>query len=246
MVAEGLRPATASSSTECSRCSRAPACTRPPSRRTPRRSRTRQRRRRDLEVLHHRPIFATVISAFIVIAGLGGMIARCRSPPYPNIVPPTDRRGRVLSGRDRGRSRRRSPRRSSRRSTASRTCCTCSSTNSGDGTLTIKITFAVGTDPDLAAINVNNRVQAAVPRLPEEVRRQGVMVRKASAELPADRLARFAGRPACDLLALSNYASLNVLDEIRRMPGVGDAQMLAARTTRSASGCSPTSSRSSA
>ena len=88
----------------------------------------------------------------------------------------------------------------------------------------INVTFAVGSDPDLAAINVNNRVQAAVPRLPEEVRRQGVVVRKASSSDAADRRHSLAGRQH-RMLELSNYASLNILDEIRRIPGVGDVQM---------------------
>ncbi len=55
-----------------------------------------------------------------------------------------------------------------------------SSVNSGNGTLMITVTFNIGTNPDMNAVNVNNRIQAAVPRLPEEVRRQGVVVRKAS------------------------------------------------------------------
>ena len=72
---------------------------------------------------------------------------------------------------------------------------------------------------------MNNRIQAAVPRLPEEVRRQGVVVRKASTSIPADRRACIRRTAARITLALSNYASLNVLDEMRRVPGVGDAQM---------------------
>ena len=98
------------------------------------------------------------------------------------------------------------------------------SVNSGDGTLTMNITFAIGTDPDLAAINVNNRVQAAVPRLPEEVRRQGVVVRKASTSI-LQVVALTSPDQSLGMLELTNYASLNILDEIRRVPGVGDAQM---------------------
>ena len=80
-----------------------------------------------------RPIFACVISAFIVIAGLAGIRALPISA-YPNIIPPQVEGMLYMN-----------------------------SINSGDGMLSITVTFEVGADPDLAAINVNNRVQAAVP-----------------------------------------------------------------------------------
>ena len=86
------------------------------------------------------------------------------------------------------------------------------------------MTFNVGTDPDLAAINVNNRVQAAVPRLPEEVRRQGVVVRKASTTF-LQIVGITSPDGSMDALALSSYTALNILDEMRRIPGVGDVQM---------------------
>src|SRR5690606_7586289 len=85
------------------------------------------------------------------------------------------------------------------------------SVNAGDGTLAINVTFNVGADPDLAAINVNNRVQAAVPRLPEEVRRQGVVVRKASTSI-LQIVGVTSPDGSMDTLALSSYASLNILD----------------------------------
>src|SRR5690606_17355984 len=97
------------------------------------------------------------------------------------------------------------------------------SVNSGNGTLTINVSFNVGADPDLATINVNNRIQAAVPRLPEEVRRQGVVVRKASANL-LQIVAITSPGAQMSLLDMSSFVSLNVVDELRRVPGVGDAQ----------------------
>jgi multidrug efflux pump subunit AcrB len=170
-----------------------------------------------------RPIFACVLSAFIVIAGLAGMRALPISA-YPNIVPPMV----TLAARYPG----------ANAETIAETVAApleqeingvehmlyMQSVNSGDGTLMMNITFAIGTDPDMAAINVNNRVQAAVPRLPEEVRRQGVVVRKASTSI-LQVVALTSPDQSLGMLELTNYASLNILDEIRRVPGVGDAQM---------------------
>ncbi|HEU4653998.1 MAG TPA: multidrug efflux RND transporter permease subunit [Steroidobacteraceae bacterium] len=170
-----------------------------------------------------RPIFACVISAFIVLAGLGGIRALPVSA-YPNIIPPQVTVTAVYPG--------------ATAETIAQTVAApleeqingvegmlyMQSVNAGDGTIQINVTFQVGADPDLAAINVNNRVQAAVPRLPEEVRRQGVIVRKASSSI-LQIVTLTSPDQSKDLLTLSNYALLNVLDELRRVPGVGDVQM---------------------
>jgi hydrophobe/amphiphile efflux-1 (HAE1) family protein len=170
-----------------------------------------------------RPIFACVISAFIVLAGLGGIRA-LPIAAYPNIIPPQVAVTAVYPG--------------ATAETIAETVAApleeqingvegmlyMQSINAGDGTLTINVTFEVGADPDLATINVNNRVQAAVPRLPEEARRQGVVVRKASASI-LQIISLSSPDGSMDALAMSNYALLNILDEIRRVPGVGDVQM---------------------
>ena len=170
-----------------------------------------------------RPIFACVISAFIVLAGLGGMRALPISA-YPDIIPPQVTVSATYPG--------------ATAETIAETVAApleeeingvedmlyMQSVNAGNGTLAINVTFNVGADPDLAAINVNNRIQAAVPRLPEEVRRQGVVVRKASANM-LQIVTIFSPDGSQDMLSMSSYASLNVLDELRRVKGVGDVQM---------------------
>jgi multidrug efflux pump len=96
---------------------------------------------------------------------------------------------------------------------------------SSDGTMTLSVTFRPGTDPDAAQVQVQNRVAQALARLPEDVRRQGVVTQKQSSNitlvvhlLSPDR--RY------DSVYLRNYAALHVIDELRRINGVGDALAL--------------------
>jgi HAE1 family hydrophobic/amphiphilic exporter-1/multidrug efflux pump len=175
-----------------------------------------------------RPLFATVVSAFIVIAGL----AAFRELPvamYPNIAPPQISVSTVYPG-------------ASAEVIAETVAAPLeqalngvedmlymrSGSSSTAGTLEIAITFAVGTDPDIAVINVQNRVQSALQLLPEEVRRQGVTVQKA---LPSFLMILSFDSPdgRYDDLFVSNYATLNIIDELRRIPGVGNVQVFGAR-----------------
>lgn len=102
-----------------------------------------------------------------------------------------------------------------------------SSRSADDGSLTIDVTFAIGTDPDIAAVNVQNRVDRAMALLPEEVRRQGVTTQ---AQQPSLLLIVNLTSPegSRDALFLSNYASINILDRLRRVEGVGEAEILGA------------------
>jgi multidrug efflux pump len=92
----------------------------------------------------------------------------------------------------------------------------------GNGSMSINVFFAVGTDPDMAQVMVNNRVQIATAQLPEEVRRLGVSVIKRA---PAILLMIILTSPdnRYDEVFLHNYMALNIQDEIKRVPGVGDA-----------------------
>jgi HAE1 family hydrophobic/amphiphilic exporter-1/multidrug efflux pump len=103
-----------------------------------------------------------------------------------------------------------------------------SSVAQSSGTLVITATFEVGTNVDTATVNVNNRVKIAEPRLPDVVRQFGVTAQKRSNDIlmvaaitsPSDEYSN---------LYLSNYALVNVLDELKRLPGVGDAAVLGAK-----------------
>jgi HAE1 family hydrophobic/amphiphilic exporter-1/multidrug efflux pump len=98
-----------------------------------------------------------------------------------------------------------------------------SSSSDSSGTLTITATFEVGTDIDQATFNVSNRVNIALPRLPEEVRRTGLRIEKRSNDILLVFMLISSEKGKYDPLFLSNYATLNLLDELKRTKGVGDA-----------------------
>jgi multidrug efflux pump subunit AcrB len=103
-----------------------------------------------------------------------------------------------------------------------------SSQSTGDGNLTITVTFEIGTDINVALNLTQNRVQDALSRLPEDVQRLGVQVRKA---IPSILLAVHLYSPdkSRDTLYLSNYATLHIKDVLARLPGVGDVQFQGGR-----------------
>ena len=141
-----------------------------------------------------RPIFAAVISMFLVLAGLAAM----RMLPiaqYPEIAPPVVTVTAVYPGAS--------------AETLEQTVAApienaingvpnmiyMSSTSSSNGVVSIQVTFDIGTNVDDAAVNVNNRVKQVEPRLPEEVRRQGVTVERGSSVVPAGARVLFARQP---------------------------------------------------
>jgi multidrug efflux pump subunit AcrB len=99
------------------------------------------------------------------------------------------------------------------------------STSGNDGSYTLTISFKIGTDPDINTVNVQNRVSLATPKLPQEVTRSGVTVKKKSSALlqvinlysPKDSKTKY------DTLFLNNYATISILDDIKQVNGVGDA-----------------------
>jgi multidrug efflux pump len=166
-----------------------------------------------------RPVFAAVISIIIVLAGLMAM----RSLPvaqYPQILPPEVSVSATYAG-------------ASAQVIAETVAAPLEQSingvegmiyqqsNSGGNAMSLSVYFEVGTDPDQATIDVNNRVQAALAKLPEEVRRQGVKVQKKSSDI-LQVVTLFSPDDSLDPVYISNYALINVIDELKRLPGVGD------------------------
>ena len=174
-----------------------------------------------------RPLFATVVSAFIVIAGLAAFRALPVSM-YPDITPPAVTVSTVYPGASSDVVAETVAAPLEQALNGVEGMLYMRSASSSSGALQITVTFAVGTDPDIALVNVQNRVQTALPLLPEEVRREGVTVTKG---LPGflQILALDSPDGRYDEIFISNYGTVYVFDELRRIPGVGDIQVFGAR-----------------
>jgi len=98
------------------------------------------------------------------------------------------------------------------------------SSSGNDGSYSLTVSFELGTNPDIDTVNVNNRVQQALSKLPSDVQRYGLTVRKRSAAI-LEFLQFYSEGGKQDPLFISNYVTINVLDRLQRTPGVGDAQL---------------------
>jgi multidrug efflux pump subunit AcrB len=98
------------------------------------------------------------------------------------------------------------------------------SVSGDDGSYSLLVSFELGTDPDINAVNVNNRVQVALSKLPQDVQRQGITVKKKSSAL-LGVVAVSSPKQTYDPLFISNYVTINMLDQIKSTPGVGDASL---------------------
>lgn len=172
----------------------------------------------------NRPVFASVLSIIVVIAGL---IALVVSPieEYPQLTPPQIVVSADYTGAD--------------AATIAETVASplenaingvqdmiyMQSTSSSSGTMSLNVYFATGTDPQAASVNVNNRVAPVLNTLPEEVRRMGVSVKESSSSM-LEVLSFYDESGQMDAIELNNYVKLNIVDELKRLPGVGDAVAL--------------------
>jgi multidrug efflux pump len=174
-----------------------------------------------------RPIFAVVISLFIALAGLAAMrvlpIAQ-----YPEIAPPVVTVTAVYPGASAAvlESTVAAPIENTLNGVED--LLYISSTSASNGTVQIQVTFNIGADVDKAALNVNNRVKQVEPRLPQEVRRQGVTVEKGSSSF-LQVVAVFSPDGRFDDFYTSNYVTLNILDEVKRIPGTTNVQIFGAK-----------------
>ncbi|MDR1156513.1 MAG: multidrug efflux RND transporter permease subunit [Bacteroidales bacterium] len=174
-----------------------------------------------------RPVFSTVISALIVIIGIIGLLM-LPVEQYPQITPPIVKVSASYSGAN--------------ASTVSQAVATpieqqlngtpgmiyMESSSNNSGGLSITIAFDVSTNPELAAVDVQNRVKLAEPRLPAEVLQSGITVEKQAAN-QLMTIALISVDPKFDEIYLSNYATINVLDVLRRIPGVGRVSNVGSR-----------------
>ncbi len=171
-----------------------------------------------------RPIFATVLAIIVTLVGVMAM----RVLPieqYPSVVPPTVSVQAQFPGAD--------------AETVAQTVAAplaeaingvkdmlyMTSNSADNGTMSLSVAFNIGTDGDINTINVNNRVQGALSQLPEAVQSQGVTV-----ELRSDSILMLVALTSqsgdYDKIYMQNYATLNILDELRQVPGVGNAEVL--------------------
>src|SRR5438067_2090065 len=174
-----------------------------------------------------RPIFAAVLSIFIVLAGLAAM----RNLPiaqYPDIAPPVVTVQAIYPGASAEVIEQTVAAPIENAITGVEKMIYMSSTSGSNGIVQIEVTFDIGTDADQATVNVNNRVKQAEARLPEEVRRQGVTVVKGSSAF-LQVLAFYSPDNRYDNLTISNYVTLNVLDALKRVPGTTNVQIFGAK-----------------
>ena len=171
-----------------------------------------------------RPIFAAVLS--IVITLLGGLaFVALPVSQYPEIVPPTVVVSATYPGADARTLAETVAMPLEQEINGVEDMLYMASSSTGDGRVQITVTFKLGTDLDKAQVLVQNKVNAAVPRLPEEVRRQGVTANKRSPDLTL--AAQFYSPDGSrEVSYLSNYVTLQIQNEIARLPGVAEASSL--------------------
>ena len=174
----------------------------------------------------NRPIFSTVLSLLISLAGIVS-ITMLPIEQYPDLTPPTVEVVASYPGA--------SPEVIANTVAAPieqqvngvEDMLYMNSTSSSNGDMKLTISFKVGTDPDQAMINVNNRVQGATATLPEDVRRYGIEVNKKSSAI-LQLIALYSPTGQSDTTTIGNYALLNIVDDLKRIEGVGDAQVMSA------------------
>ena len=179
------------------------------------------------DIFIRRPRLAMVVSLVITLAGLVAILV-IPVAQYPNIAPPTVRVTATYTGAD-AKTVEESvaqPLENAINGVSGMTYM--KSTSANDGSYTLNVTFDLDTDPDIATVNVQNRANQALSKLPQEVRNTGLTIQKVSTDL-LQVFMFHSSDDSHDQLYLSNFVTLNILNELKRVPGVGDASIFGAR-----------------
>src|SRR5512143_853497 len=174
-----------------------------------------------------RPIFSTVISLIITLAGALAMF-NLPIAQYPQIVPPQVQVSTSFPGANAQVVAESIAAPIEQQVNGAKDMIYMDSKSASDGSYTLTVTFDVGTNQDIAAVDVQNRVAVAQSQLPPDVIRQGVTIRKQSADF-LEVLALTSPSGRYDNVFLSNYALLNVVDSLARIRGVGLVRIFGAR-----------------
>ncbi|HZY83742.1 MAG TPA: efflux RND transporter permease subunit [Gemmataceae bacterium] len=171
-----------------------------------------------------RPIFANVIAIVTIVFGLV-TLARLPVEQYPQITPPTVQVTTNYPGANAEVVANTVAAPIEQQVNGVEGMLYMSSTSASDGSYALTVTFEVGANIDMSQVLVQNRVTIAQPQLPDEVKRQGVTTKKVSSNIILFVVLRSAD-PRMDSLYLANYATINVVDELSRLKGVGDVKVI--------------------
>jgi HAE1 family hydrophobic/amphiphilic exporter-1 len=179
------------------------------------------------DVFIRRPRLAMVISIVITLAGIIAMQV-LPVAQYPEIAPPTVSVTAAYSGADAKTVEESIAQPLENAINGVDGMRYMKSTSANDGSYSLTVSFLLGTDPDIDTVNVQNRANLVTAKLPEEVRRTGLTIAKVSTDLLQVFLF-YSPDKTRDELFLSNFVTINVLDELKRVPGVGNASIFGAR-----------------